>query len=778
MAQTHPHLELEREVPVTERRSVGRFRPSSPPEDPRQHGDFLRRRLHDFRNKTIDDSGGYDERLLIKIKLEQKVAPEDINRAFAGIEIVSQEEDTLVLVFATTEKLDEFEAKLAHLAEGQQVTYANIVHALTDLDHWTRQDRTGWALERNGFPEKSTFLIDVELWPVGQESDASRMRIAFEEWVHANSGLVIDAVRQPHLTIYRVRCDLETAEKLLQHRDVRTVDLPAQIGLEQTLAYTPIQHLGEVVNPPDNATGVVVLDSGLATGHPVLAPSVGDAQSFLPGETADDGHSHGTAVAGIALYDDIANCLEQQRFIPEIRLFSGRVLDEQNEGNPTLIENQVERAVRYFVREYGCKVFNLSYGDINKPYNGRHVAGLAVTLDVLSRQFGILFVVSTGNYDPYERLNGDLRERYPDFLTSDSASILDPAPALNVLTVGSIARYDRNERWPNDPAYQPIARAGQPSPFTRCGPSINGAIKPDLVDYGGNWLVDARTGSQLMVGSGGAGELSTSSDFATGSPFKENFGTSFAAPRIANAAARIFNELPEASVDLCRALLVAHARSPKSCANLIPRGDDRLRHLIGYGLLDRSALFRSLEDCVTLWSEESIQNDSHHFYEIPIPDEFWHGSRRTREVTVALAHRPPVRTTRIDYKAISLSFKLIRAESMSQVLQWFSADGDTNSENRISEHNSNRRFGETTRSYGTVQADTWSFRSAPRRSDTWYVVVTRRDLPWGQQLSNERETYALAITLSDREAFQLQLTPSLYTQVEERLRARVRARAV
>ena len=776
MAQTHPHLVLEREVPVTERRSPRRFRPSSPPDDPKQHSAFLRTRLQNYREETSIDLGGYDERRLIKIKLEQEVSPEDLTRAFAGIEVVSQEEDTLVLVFATIEKLDEFEAKLTHIVDGQHVTYANIIHALTDLDHWTAQDRTGWALDRDGFPNKTTFYIDVELWPIGRESESVLMRSSFEEWVDENSGDVIDSVRQPYLTIYRVECGRETAEKLLHHRDVRTVDLPPQVGLEQTLAFTQIQHLGEVISPPANAAGVVVLDSGLATGHPVLAPSVGDAQSFLPGTNADDGHSHGTSVAGIALYDDVAKCLEKQNFIPEIRLFSGRILNEKNESDPTLIENQVEHAVHYFVQEYGCKVFNLSYGDINKPYRGRHVGGLAVTLDALSRQYNVLFVVSTGNHEPNESLNGDLRGRYPDFLTNESAAILDPAPALNVLTVGSIARYDRNERWPNDPAYQPIARAGQPSPFTRHGPSVNGAIKPDLVDYGGNWVLDARTGGQIMVGSG-FGELSTSSDFATGGPFKENLGTSFAAPRVANAAAKILNELPDASVDLGRALLVAHARSPQSCTNLIPDREDELRNLIGYGLLDRSALYRSLEDCVTLWSEESIQNNSHHFYEIPIPEEFWRGSRRTRELTVALAYRPPVRTTRIDYKAISINFKLIRAVSLRKVLQWFNSDGDTNEAKRINEHSRNRRFNETTRSHGTVQADTWTFRSAPRKSDTWYVVVTRRDLPWGLQLSDEREAYALVITLSDREAYQLQLTPSLYTQVEERLQAHIRARA-
>ena len=37
-----------------------------------------------------------------------------------------------------------------------------------------------------------------------------------------------------------------------------------------------------------------MLDSGVLTGHPLLSPAIGDAQSFLSGEDAADEHGHGT----------------------------------------------------------------------------------------------------------------------------------------------------------------------------------------------------------------------------------------------------------------------------------------------------------------------------------------------------------------------------------------------------------------------------------------------------------------------------------------------------
>ena len=769
---SHPHLQLLREEPVTERRPGRGFGPTTS-RDPRGHGTTLSSQLSAARQAASDDLGGYDNRSLITLRLAEKVLPENISSAVSGIEVVSQEEDTLILAFADEAQLDRFEAKLTDLAEGRSVTYQNIIYALDGLDHWRPEDRTGWALGREGFPDGDSILLDAELWPLARGNESNRLRNAFEQWARERGGEIVDAVRQPHLTIFRLRCPQQLARELLRHRDVRTVDLPPRLGLETSLVFTPIQELDEVPSPPDQAPGIVVLDTGLAAGHPVLAPAVGDSQSFVAGASPADQHGHGTFVAGIALYDDVAASLQNRRFEPRLRLFSGRVLDDQNAADPQLIENQVEQAVRYFREEYGCRVFNLSYGDLNKPYQGRHVSGLAVTLDALSRELDVLFVVPTGNFQGDEEGPSDWRGEYPDYLTAPSTTLIDPAPALNALTVGSLARNEQNPRWPSDPAYQPVARTDQPSPFTRHGPSVNEAIKPDLVDYGGNWIIDARTGGGVVSGHQGVGELSTNSLFATHNPFREDSGTSFSAPRVAHAAARILGEIPEAGVDLCRALLVAHARTPQACRDLLA-DDEAIRNVTGYGFVDRSALFRSVEDCVTLWAQESIENRHHHFYEIPVPDEFWQGNRRNREITVSLAYRPPVRTTRIDYRAAGVSFKLVQADSLNAVARRFNAAVARNSVEEISERNTARRITEQARSRGTVQASTWRFTQPSQsvRESSWFVVVTRSDPAWGANLVGEREPYALAVTLNDRLAEQSRL----YTRVEAQLRTRLRAR--
>ena len=119
---THPHLELAREEPVTERRRRLGFNPGAPPDDPRRHGAALGDRLRTAREATASDLGGYDERRLIKIELSEKVASEEVARASGNLEIVSQEDGKLILTFAAEGQLDDFEARLASLATDGHVT--------------------------------------------------------------------------------------------------------------------------------------------------------------------------------------------------------------------------------------------------------------------------------------------------------------------------------------------------------------------------------------------------------------------------------------------------------------------------------------------------------------------------------------------------------------------------------------------------------------------------------------------------------------------------------
>lgn len=772
--ETYPHLQLVREQPVNPRRP--RLAPIRvpEPEDWRAFGADRRQRLQAARERAAQDIGGFDTRRLIKLELSTPLDPAEFQRISREIEIVSQEEKTVVLAFATDAALAEFEARLSTLAAGGRPTYRNVLFALTGFDRWTEDDRTGWALRQEGWPVETRFVLDVEIWPVSAATERDQAWQAFEAWLREQRIERLDAVKQTQLILYRIRADRDQAALLLRHRDVRLVDLPPRLGLEVRLLQTDIQNLPPVPAPPTNAPSVTVLDSGLAAAHPLLAPAVGDTQSFIEGLGSNDEHGHGTLVSGLALYGDIDAGVRAGNFTPTLRLFSGRILDADCESDAKLIENQVEQAVRYFHREYGCRVFNLSYGDKRKPYHGRHVRGVAVTLDTLARELGVLFVVPTGNFDGTDSVPADWRADYPGYLLRTEAALLDPAPALNALTVGSLVRWDATlnaQRYRDDPAQQPIARREQPSPFTRSGPSVGNAIKPELVAYGGNWAVNVQVVNQWIVQQG-LGELSTSKDFAAGRLLAEEAGTSFAAPHVTHFAARILAEHPQADHNLLRALLVAHARWPNPCKDLLNDKADLLR-LCGYGKVEDGSLERSTEQEVTLIANDAIPDRCHHFYEVPIPESFLDGGRRTREITVALAHSPAVRTTRISYKSCEMEFRLVWSTDLNHVTRMFNAATSREAYQRIPEA-SNARIGSRTRGAGTVQADSWIMQrpTTQRRTQRLFVVVTRIDEGWGRELTLTEEPYALTVVMRDRENAEARL----YTQIEARLRARVQAR--
>lgn len=774
MDENYPHLRISREEPVNERRPKPppRF---SPPDDPVAHAQALQGFLQRAQERTDEDIGGFDERRLFRFEVQPGFNPDDIRRLAPDIELISQEEKTIILAFASESAVEEFEARLSTLVEGGRPTNRNFIYALQGVDSWAVDDRRGWALTQEGFPDTEEFVLDVELWPLAAQAERGRLRQAFEDWLQQNEIEQLDSVNQPGLLLYRLRVNGEQADRLLHHRDVRTVDLPPSYGLDMDLLGTDIADLPPVPQPPDNAPGITILDSGIATGHPLLAPAMGEAQSFLPGVPDADGTGHGTHIAGLALYGDVEETLRNGAFVPQFRLFSGRILDDDNAYETGFVENHITDAVRYFNQEYGCRIFNLSIGDKRKPYFQGHVRGLAFTLDNLSRELGVVFVVSAGNVSHNQQSGQDWREHYPEYLSHEDWSLVDPAPALNVLTVGSLARWDRDfnsQRYPYDPVEVPVALHNQPSPFTRRGPSLAGAIKPDLVAYGGNWAVNTRAGFHIVEQ--GLGELSTNRGFAAGQLLGEQCGTSFAAPHITHLCARLLAENPGSGINLVRALLVSHAAVPGPCIDLLPDADVR-RKICGYGQVDGRALLRSIENDVTLTAEDTLRDKRHHFYEIPIPDDFVTSGQRDRELTVTLSYLPPVRSTRIDYKASRIVFRLVTGPDLDQVSRMFDKATPKSDYESIPEL-PKASVKSTVRSKGTVQSATWRFRQFNTRSklrnQRLFVVVTRNDQPWGVDLTGTEEPYALVVCFRDRG----NQNARLFTQIRNRLQERVRAR--
>jgi hypothetical protein len=777
------HLRFTRLAQVNPKRKKSPFGGNVKPDDPQAHAKNLLDQLAESANAQ-QGVAGFDPRLLVKLKVEG-ISP-DLLESIPGIQLVSQEEKAIVVVFVDDAAKGEFHRRLQQMTQGSAPTRKDVLYAIKGVENWQRKDRLGPAFEReyDSLPVNEPFALDVELWPLERFDQRKQMLDAFVAWSKQQRIEVLDSLDRETLVLLRVRTARLGAEAILEHRDVRTVDLPPRIQLDLGLAKVPLQEFAPVLPPPENAPRIAILDSGIASGHPLIGPAVGDAQSFLNGKGQHDENGHGTMVAGLALYGDVARGIETKRFAPEFWLLSGRVTDENNRCDDKLIEKQVIAAVESFVTDYGCRIFNLSLGDEEKPYTDGHVGPWASLLDELARVHQVLFIVSAGNFRGTEKLPRNWLKQYPDYLLDRAARLIDPAPALNALTVGSIARHEQprmSQRFPKDPAYQPIARAGEPSPFSRSGFSVGKAIKPELVDYGGNWHVDSR-GSSAPVDGADLGEISTSLRFLPGNGgnlFQAGCGTSFSAPRVAWLAGMLLKKYPNASANLLRALLVAHAHVPEATVNRLATGDatkdeERVLQLAGFGRPDVEAALTSTERRVTLIAEAELEENRCHFFEIPVPDDFAKTPhRRPRRITVSLAHAPLVRRTRLDYKGSEFSFRLERQQTADRVFALYKRAPPKTKQEKLKAELGDFRPTARVRSNGTVQAATWLIGQTNSKwtEEKLFVVVTRTVPEWALE-KMEKEPYALTVVLEDRSEEQVRL----YTQIRDRLRERERVR--
>ena len=152
------------------------------------------------------------------------------------------------------------------MSRHEKVTYANVLYALKSFDGWTTDDRTGWALRRDGFPDKETFLLDVELWPI-EDNPAEQQKLieTFDQWLQNESIHSVDSVKQRNIIIYRVRCFRQQAEMLLHHRDARTIDLTPRYSTDLQIFKTDINAIPPLAHPPEDALRIGILDCGIVT---------------------------------------------------------------------------------------------------------------------------------------------------------------------------------------------------------------------------------------------------------------------------------------------------------------------------------------------------------------------------------------------------------------------------------------------------------------------------------------------------------------------------------
>lgn len=680
----YEHLQLVRLPERFERRKAGG--PSRPPQrDPASHSARLGAELNQAiqtqqrrrRPEFVDPS------LILRVQMTGAPLEEEWNSI--GLTILSSDEDRTLVLFSSTDDMATFRERLAAYGRGtppsqKAPSFNAFISTIQSIGVIEPRDRIGVRAREGGFTEPTDFqagtgyTVDVELWDMGRREVRERKLNQIVDYVEAHAGEELDRYVGPSITLVRFLCDGAIVQAILGIEDVAEVDLPPSPDITAgELLRMELAELPPISDVAQDAPLIGIIDSGV-NDHPLIEDIIVGAIGVPDTLGTADAFGHGTRVAGIAVFGDLRGQLEADMLVRGARLCSAKVVD-QNGAFPDrrLTPGQMREAITRLNQQFGCRIFVLALGDRRKVYDGGKVGPWAATLDELVAELDVVIIVSAGNSNSIR--GGNIEQAvtdYPDYLMEPSNRLVEPAGAMNVVTVGALAH--GNGLAPNiagNIGVRPITRADEPSPFTRIGPGLRGAIKPDLVDVGGTLVYDPfvrrlRDGRDLAE----AGVMSLYYKPAD-QLFTTCSGTSFAAPLVAFKASQILTRFPDASANLIRALLATGASIPHAAkAKLQLLGEDAERTVCGHGQVDPERAAFSDDARVALYAEDELEVDHFAVYQIPIPEPF-QTERGRRTIRVTLAYAPPVRHTRRDYAGNTMSFRLIRGCNQDLIFEHF-----------------------------------------------------------------------------------------------------------
>lgn len=824
----YPHLPLIHEEPNPERRKRPYFGSAGfEGEGRRAFGATLAMQVNNLEAQSKQRPRpvvGIQPHLVFRVPVSPKASKkvmierlQDVN-----IDVVSIEPNNVIVAFQDDNSLDKFQQAIAEYQEPRidnktglpcKGTKWDIFEQIEveQMSLFSNEDRIGSQLASSigakgeGIDNLHIYTLDVELWHRGNHEKASEnleeLRILVER--SSNQGSLLERVWDTfigsNICIARVSVTGAKLRLLLEMDAVFVINLPpiAEFDEIQTFRSTK-EDFPPVAAPPENGPRVCVIDSGIAANHPLLKAHVGHEESVLTAtSTPADMCGHGTKVGGLAVFGNIRGCYSDGVFSSPITLFSARVLNDKNEfDDRELFATQIRKAVETFMRPpHNCRVFNLSLGTSTpaETQGGKRQAQWAAVLDELARQHKVLLVVAAGNntsvFTQTDTQKAEyIKNNYPSYLFEADAALNDPATAAIAVTVGALAEYDQVTPGINTMSNDirlPVVQANQPSPLSRVGPGVQKSIKPDFVHYGGNIVFEGFGNTRRIPRSAnpGTGVMSLSHEPTKGL-FAFDVGTSFAAPRVARIAALLWNRLKEdrqnePDPNLVRAILATAARVPAAARNAIEpsQGEQGIRNLCGYGLIDENLALLSLENRVTLCTQDNIQMDTFKIYEVPIPSEFLK-SKGDKAITVALAFDPPARRTRADsYLGVTMQACLIRGKTPQEITEAYRAKLESDSDNLPGAFELPFRCdmqpASSLLSSSTLQRSIWRFRrSSETYGDSYYLVVWAMR-KWAPPEITHQD-FAVAVTLEAPEDCKLYNLVKL--RVEQRIEQRTRNR--
>jgi hypothetical protein len=810
--QRFPHLPLrgvaKSERYVNPRRGRGEF--ATPPRDRETHGttllDQLRKGNEEAKRKqqaTVATQPPHGVVLTFRGKAGFDLAIKSLDVQRSGIELLNVhevEQDTiLATVFIPYGKINFFTKRIEkYLTEddkrSRRPKNANLIEGIEEIQSAVFE--SFWTDEEVAIPEAGR-SIWWELWLRAGKDPQATINLFRVEAERLNITVGPRSVTFPDRVVVLAWATRETLAVSLE-----ILDLFAEVRLakECPTAYLELapreqaewaaEARTRLVVPVDPPVSVCVLDTGVTRGHPLLVDSLAETHvlTCFPQFPASDHDGHGSEMAGLALYGDLASVLAGNGPVTLSHcLESVKILPNTGANHPDHYGPLTSEAVGRIetVEPNRKRVFSMAITATDSRDRGQPSCWSAEIDQLTSGRTPDdtkLIFLSAGNTDP------NSRHLYPDSNQSDG--IHDPGQSWNAITVGAyterVALQD-----PSFAGWNPIAPAGtlSPSSTTSSFWQRKWPIKPDIVMEGGNDAIEPTTNRVS-----GVEDLSllTTSRLESGRLFAATGDTSAAATLAARMGALIWARYPHYWPETIRALMVHSAEwTPAMRAGFPNNYDGRLNRLrtYGYGVPQLDTAIDCARNALTLVAEEVLQPydlkadgttvgmRDMHFYQLPWPvDEL----RRLGEVTVTMRvtlsyfiqpspgrrgwenqHRYASHGLRFDVKRPEDSFQEFRARLNKLAREEEENAGGGSSDNRSWE------VGSKLRARGSVHSDRWT-GTASKLADAGCIGVYPV-IGWWRERKNlekwrERVRYSLVVSIQTDA-----VEADLYTPVENLL---------
>jgi len=501
-----------------------------------------------------------------------------------------------------------------------------------------------WQEKEIPFPDYNQ-LIWWEVWIRRDDyqndlhEDASILPVLLEQGLEVGERRLVF----PEHIVRIIRATAETLSTTLLYSDklaeLRKAKEAANFftGLEKQDADDWVQDLKNrtVNNVTDDSVLITILDTGINRGHPLI-------EDFLPEENMDSvkpewgtadsiRHGHGTQMAGICLYGDLTDILQDDSQINiYYKLESVKLIHPNNPHDPELYgavtEEAVARAITLNPQNNRVLVMAITATDgrdKGKPSSWSSAVDKICFGDNGISEDKIVFCVSGGNVETYNV------EDYP--AKNFRESVHDPAQAFNALTVGSYTEKTFIDQQQFNGG-QPLAETGAMSPSNSTSISWDNiwAIKPEIVLEGGN------LGSQNngIIDPDSLRLLSAGKNFR----FEPlcSFGDTSAASGLASRYASLLsNQYPTLRAETIKGLLIHSAYwtnnmlGNRQIHELSKIEKINLLRQVGYGVPNYLKALKSANNSLTLIAQQSftpfqlvgstIKTNDMHLYTLPWP---------------------------------------------------------------------------------------------------------------------------------------------------------------